>query len=370
MGVDVFLGEGRFSGPDTVAVGDRTLRFKNAVIATGARAVRPEVPGLDEAGFLTNETVFSLTECPPRLAVFGAGPLGCELAQAFHRLGSRVVIVEKGDHLLPNEDPDAAAALAASFGRDGIKVRQFTECTRVTVSKGAKVVHLECGSDAHDMQVDEILVGAGRAPNVEGLNLADVGVEYDEGKGVTVDDHLRTTNPRVFAAGDVCLRYRFTHTADAAARIVIQNALFWGRRRVSALTVPWCTYTDPEIAHVGMSEWVALDHGFEVDTFMERFDEVDRAIADGEEDGFVKIHVRRTTDRIVGATIVARHAGEMINELTLAIAAKKGMRDLARVIHPYPTQADAIKRAADAYNRARLTPFWRSLLERFMVWRR
>ncbi|MFO7957914.1 MAG: mercuric reductase [Candidatus Brocadiia bacterium] len=370
QGVDVFLGEGRFTGRRTVEVEGATLNFKKACIATGARAYRPPIPGLEEAGYLTNETVFSLTERPPRLAVFGAGPLGCELAQAFHRLGSEVTIVEKTDHLLPREDRDAADLLVASFERDGIEVRRSTECVEVRTGEGEKVVCLECDGEGDELRVDEILVGAGRAPNVQGLNLEAAGVEYTERHGVKVNDRLQTSNPAIYAAGDICLRYKFTHTADATARIVIQNALFWGRKKRSALTIPWCTYTDPEIAHVGMYEKDAEEEGIPVRTFVRRFSEVDRAIADGEEEGLVKTHLKEGTDRILGATIVARHAGEMLSELTLAIEQGIGLKDLSSVIHPYPTQAEAIRHVADEYNRTRLTPFWKGLFERLMAWRR
>lgn len=251
LGIDVFLGDARFAGSDTVEVAGKTLRFKKAVIASGARAVAPPIEGLSEAGYLTNETVFNLTELPRRLLVIGGGPIGCELAQAFSRLGSAVTIVEVNAQFLSREDPDAAALLAASLERDGIHIRLSTAVKRVTVSSGEKLVTLEKNGQQETLTVDEILVGVGRAPNVEGLNLEGVGVACDLRQGVVVNDHLQTTNPRIYAAGDVCLKYKFTHTADAAARIVIQNALFMGRKSVSTLTIPWTTYTDPEIAHVG-----------------------------------------------------------------------------------------------------------------------
>lgn len=370
LGVDVFLGEGRFKDPDTVEVAGKTLRFKKAVIATGARAVVPPVEGLVEAGYLTNETVFSLTRRPERLMVFGAGPLGCELAQAFHRLGSKVTIVEMAPQFLTREDPDAASILADSFKRDGIDVKLNTTVKKVVSSHGEKEVYLNTDGNEEIITVDEILVGAGRAPNVENLNLEAVGVEYEKKRGVKVNDFLQTTNPRIYAAGDICLAYRFTHTADATARIVIQNALFMGRKKQSALTIPWCTYTDPEIAHVGMYERDAKERGIEVDTFIHPLKEVDRALADGEEEGFVKIHVRRGSDRILGATIVARHAGEMISEITLAMVGKVGLRTISNVIHPYPTQAEAIKHVADSYNKTRLTPFLKSLFTRWLKWTR
>ncbi len=370
LGVDVFLGEGRFSGPDAVEVDGKTLRFSRAVIATGARAAVPDVPGLREAGYLTNETVFSLTELPRRLLVFGAGPIGCELSQAFRRFGSSVTIIEKGPQFLSREDPDAAAILHDAFRRDGIDVRLSTTVTRVEKALEGVRVHLQTDGVLTSVEVDAILIGAGRIPNVDGLNLETVAVSHDPRKGVEVDDFLRTTNPRIYAAGDICLPYKFTHTADAAARIVIQNALFRGRKRLSALTIPWCTFTDPEIAHVGMYERDARAKGIETDTFVREMREVDRALADGEEEGFVKIHVRKGTDRILGATIVARHAGEMINEITLAMVANVGLGGIAGVIHSYPTQAEAIKQAGDAYNRTRLTPFLKKILSRWLAWTR
>lgn len=370
LGVDVFLGEGRFSGPDSVEVGGKALRFAKAVVATGARAFVPPVEGLEEAGFLTNETVFSLTDLPKRVLVFGAGPLGCELAQAFRRFGSEVTIVERGPQFLAKEDPDAAEILHDAFRRDGIDVRLSTQVIRVSRSEKGKHVLMSRDGVESEGIVDEILIGAGRVPNVGGLELEKAGVGYDERNGVHVNDFLRTANPSVYAAGDICLPQKFTHTADAAARIVIQNALFRGGKRSSALTIPWCTYTDPEIAHVGMYERNAHSRGIPVDTFVRRMNEVDRAIADGEEEGFVKIHVRKGTDKILGATIVARHAGEMINEITLAMVGNIGLGALSNVIHSYPTQAEAVKQAADAYNRTRLTPFVKKILGWWLGWTR
>jgi len=370
MGVDVFLGEGRFSRPDTVEVAGKALRFRKAVIATGTRPVHPTIEGLAEAGFLTNETVFSLTERPRRLAVIGGGPIGCELAQAFRRLGCEVTLFHNASHILNREDGDAAEILQRSFIRDEIRLVFDCKTKRVEKKNGTKVIHIECGGKEEEIAVDEILAGAGRAPNVEGLNLEAVGVKYDKREGIEVNEHLQTTNPGIYACGDICLKYKFTHTADATARMVIQNALFLGRKKQSALTIPWCTYTDPEIAHVGMYERDAREKGIAVDTFIRPLGDVDRAIADGEEEGFVKIHVRKGTDKILGATIVARHAGEMLSEITLAIVGNVGLGTLSSVIHSYPTQAEAIKQVADAYNRTRLTPFIKGLFTRWLAWRR
>jgi pyruvate/2-oxoglutarate dehydrogenase complex dihydrolipoamide dehydrogenase (E3) component len=370
LGVDVFFGEGRFTGTDTVEVGGRVLRFTRAVIATGSRAARPDIPGLAEAGFLTNETVFNLTELPPRLAVIGAGPVGCELAQAFARFGARVSLLGNGPHVMPREDPDAARIVEKQMQRDGVNLFPGCKVVRVAQEGSEKVLHLECGGQRTEVLVDAILVGVGRIPNVQGLGLESAGVAYDEKEGVKVNDRLQTTNRRIFAAGDICSRFKFTHAADAMARVVIQNALFFGRAKASALVIPWCTYTDPEVAHVGLSEAEAKARGIDVQTFTEPMARVDRAVLDGDTVGFVKVHVRAGSDRIVGATVVARHAGEMISELTLAMVGGLGLGKLARTIHPYPTQAEAIKRIADAYNRTRLTPFVKGLFQKWLAWMR
>jgi pyruvate/2-oxoglutarate dehydrogenase complex dihydrolipoamide dehydrogenase (E3) component len=370
LGVDVFLGDARFTGPDTVEVNGTRLSFSNAVIATGARAYQPDVPGLREAGFVTNETVFELTQRPPRLAVIGAGPIGCELAQAFRRLGSEVTLFHAGGHILDREDADAAEIVQRAFVADGIRLVLDAKIERVERAGSAKVLLATGAGRPVRVEVDEIIVGAGRVPNVERLGLEAVGVAYDERDGVKVNDRLQTTNPRIYAAGDICMPEKFTHAADAAARVVIQNALFLGRKKHSALTIPWCTYTDPEIAHVGLSARDADKRGMAVDTYLRPFSEVDRAVVDGDEDGFVKVHVRRGSDTIVGATIVARHAGEMINELTLAMTAGIGLGRLASVIHPYPTQAEAIRQTGDMYNRTRLTPRVRKLFAAWLRWTR
>ncbi|MBW8004710.1 MAG: mercuric reductase [candidate division NC10 bacterium] len=369
LGVDVFLGEGHFTGRDTIEVDGKTLRFSKAVIATGARAAAPPIPGLAEAGYLTNETVFSLTERPGRLAVIGAGPIGSEMSQAFRRLGSEVWILEAQSHILTREDPDAAEIVQRVFVRDGVNL--VLGCTILKVeSRGAeKIIQFEGNGACSDLPVDEILVGVGRAPNVEGLNLEAAGVAYGN-HGVQVNDFLQTTNSRIYAAGDISLPFKFTHTADATARIVIQNALFAGRKKWSSLIIPWCTYTDPEIAHVGMYERDAVKKGIPIETFVRPLRDVDRAIADGEEEGFVKIHVKKGTDQILGATIVARHAGEMISEITLAMVGKIGLKTISNVIHPYPTQAEAIRQVADAYNRTRLTPGVKNLFTRWFGWTR
>ncbi|MES2313864.1 MAG: mercuric reductase [Pseudomonadota bacterium] len=365
-GVDVFFGNVQFSGADTLKVNGDELCFRKALIATGARPHIPSIPGLREAGFLTNANVFNLTELPPRLLVIGGGPLGCELAQAFSRLGARVTIVQDMPLFLDREERDAAQILSDAFARDGIEVRLNTQAVAVRVENGEKLVDLLSDDYHNTIAVDAILAGTGRVPNVEGLNLEAAGVDYAAGDGVRVDDFLCTSNPRIYAAGDICLEHQYTDTATASARIAVQNALFRGRERMSDLVIPWCTYTDPEIAHVGLYVREANQQGIPVKTFTIPMHEIDRAVTDSEDGGFVKVHVRERTDQILGATIVARHAGDMINEITLAMVAGIGLRTLSRVIHAYPTQAEAIRCAADAYNRTRLTPRIRARLRRWL----
>jgi pyruvate/2-oxoglutarate dehydrogenase complex dihydrolipoamide dehydrogenase (E3) component len=365
-GVDLFFGNAQFSGADSLTVNGVPLYFDKAIVATGARPQVPPTPGLREAGYLTNANVFNLTELPRRLLVIGGGPLGCELAQAFCRLGARTTIVQDLPLFLPREERDAAQILSDAFARDGIEVRLNTQVVNVRVENGEKLVDLVSDDYRNTIAVDAILAGVGRVPNVEGLQLEAAGIAYAPGAGIRVNDFLCSSNPRVYAAGDVCLEHQYTDTAVASAHAALQNALFGGRERLSKLVIPWCTYTDPEIAHVGLYVREANQQGIPVRTFTVPMHEIDRAVTDGEQTGFVKIHVRERSDHILGATIVTRHAGDMINEITLAMVAGVGLRTLARVIHAYPTQAAAIRRAADAYNRTRLTPRVRARLQRWL----
>ena len=373
-GVDIFLGEGKFAGPDTIEVAGKTLRFKKATIATGARAVTLPIEGLKEAGALTNETVFSLTERPDRLAVIGAGPIGCELAQAFQRLGSQVTVLEMMPQILGREDQDAAKIVQAQMERDGVQFILGCKTNRVTVEGSDKVIHIEVDGKEETVRADEILIGVGRTPNVEGLNLEGVGVKYDPRTGVKVNDFLETTARNIYAAGDICMAWKFTHAADFAAQIVIQNALFsvgfLGKKRLSSLTMPWCTYTHPEVAHVGLYEPEARKRGIEVDTFVQPMNEVDRAIVEGEDEGFVKVHVAKGSDKIVGATIVAKNAGDLISEISVAMVNGVGLKGIAGTIHPYPTQADALRKVGLLYNKTRLTPGVKKWMERWMAFRR
>jgi len=302
--------------------------------------------------------------------VIGGGPLGCELAQAFARFGAAVTLVQRAPRLLEREDPDAAGIVERALRADGVQLRLNASVERVKPDGSEMALDTLAGGVGAQLRADRVLVAVGRTPNVEGLDLPAAGVAADARTGVIVDDRLRTTNPRVFAAGDVCSELKFTHNSDAQARVVLRNALFLGRARASALTIPRCTYTDPEIGHVGLDEPRARARGVEVRAFVQRLDEVDRAVLDGEPDGFVKVLVQRGSDRIVGATVVARHAGEMLPALTLAITREIGLGALASVVHAYPTQADAVRRLGDAYNRTRLTPLAKRALGAWLAWRR
>jgi len=369
LGVDVFFGEARFTGDGEVQVGDLRLRYARAVVATGARATVLPIPGLAETGFLTNETLFELTELPRRLLVIGGGPIGCELAQAFARFGASVTLVEQEDQFLAREDASAADLLRSALERDGVDIRLSTRVERVEAAGGARRAHVITPAGTEALDCDALLVAVGRTPNLEGLGLDAVGVESTS-RGIVVDDRLRSTNRRIYACGDVCLAEQFTHAADFAARMVVQNALFFGRGRYSTLTLPRCTYTAPEIAAVGLSEREATRRGVAFDTWHQPFAEIDRALTDGDEGGFVQIRTAKGGDEILGATIVGRQAGEAISEVSVAMAAGMGLGRLARVIHPYPTRAEAIRKLGDAFNRTRLTPRVARLFDRFLAWRR
>src|SRR5579862_4388981 len=367
LGVDVFIGDGRFVAPDVVEVDGKRLKFKKAAITTGARAASLPILGLAEAGYPTNETVFSLTELPKRIAVIGAGPIGCELAQTFARFGAQVFLLEVAPQILIREDRDAAERVERAIVRDGVEIVTGCKIHGIASRGSEKILATERDGVRREIDVDEILIGVGRVPAVEGLNLEAAMIEYDNQNGVKVDDHLRTTNPLVYAGGDVASPYKFTHLSDAHSRIIIRNALFFGRQRASQLTIPWCTYTDPEIAHVGLYEAEAKERGISVASYTQELKEVDRAVLDGETEGFVKVLVKEGSDKIVGATMVASHAGDFISQLTTAIKAGVGLGTLGEVIYPYPTQADAIRRAAGLYTRTRLTPFVAGVMKRWFA---
>ncbi|WP_428261724.1 mercuric reductase [Haliangium sp.] len=369
LGVHVFLGPGRFTGPCELEVAGARLRFRRAVIATGARAAVPPIEGLTEAGYLTNDTVFELTELPARLVVIGAGPIGCELAQSFASFGARVTLIEALPDLLAKEEPEAAAVVAARLARDGVAVHTDAEVTRVRRDGADRVVTLRHGQDSEEIRADAILVATGRRPNLDGLDLDRAGVARGP-TGLTLDPRLRTTNRRIYAAGDVTGDHQFTHAADAMARLVLRNALFFGRQRADDVVIPRVTFTTPEVAAVGLTPAQADARGIPLTTFEVALSDVDRAVVDGDTDGFARVHVRRGGDRILGATLVAPHAGEAIAELALAMQSGLGLSAVGATVHAYPTTALALRQVADQHARTRLTPAVARLLRWILALRR
>ncbi|MFZ5874771.1 MAG: mercuric reductase [Nitrospirota bacterium] len=375
LGVDVFIGDGRFAGPGVAEVAGTRLEFVKAVICTGARPTVPLIPGLAEAGYLTNQTIFSITDLPRRMAVIGAGPIGCEMAQTFARFGSRVHLFDRLERILDREDADAAAVVHARMARDGVTFALGSQVRRVERRGQEKVVVYEINGATHESVVDDLLVAVGRTPNVEHLGLDAVNVGYDKSSGVTVDDHLQTTNARIFAAGDVCSRYQFTHVADAHAQIVIQNALFphpfgLGLARASSLVIPRVTYTEPEVAHVGMTDSEARAAGIAYETYAFKLNEIDRAILDGEDEGFARVRVKKGTDAILGVTIVSARAGDLLSEATVAMRNGLGLSAIAGTIHSYPTQSEVLKRAANVWRKSTFTDQKQRILRRWFEWTR
>jgi pyruvate/2-oxoglutarate dehydrogenase complex dihydrolipoamide dehydrogenase (E3) component len=369
-GVDVFFGTARFAGACTVLVDDQRLRFGRAVIATGGRPAVPQVRGLDAVSILTSETVFELTALPRRLLVIGGGPIGCELAQAFARFGAAVTVFQRNTRLLPRDDGDAAAIVCRHLQADGVRLELGATLESVDARDGEIAVRYRRAGDSREaitIAGDALLVAAGRAPNIEHLALESAGIEATK-DGVVVSDRLQTTNPRVYASGDVCSSYKFTHAADAQSRLVLQNALFYGRRKASALVIPWVTYTDPELAHAGVTADEVTRSGGRLRTITVPLADVDRAIVDDDTDGFVRVHHDRGTLR--GCTIVAPHAGEIIGEAVYAMGRGGTLAELSATIHPYPTTAEALRKAGDAYRRERLTSGVRRWFERYFRWTR
>jgi pyruvate/2-oxoglutarate dehydrogenase complex dihydrolipoamide dehydrogenase (E3) component len=355
LGVDVFRGEARFVSPHEIEVNRQTLRAKNFVIATGSRATIPKIEGLDQVPYFTNETIFDeLKEKPEGMIILGGGPIGCELGQAFQRLGVKITIVQNRDQLLPPEDPDVAEFIQKRFIAEGIDVRLNTTTKRAALENGKVVLQMNEG----EVKGDVLLVAAGRTPNIEDLNLAAADVKYNE-HGVEVNDYMQTSHPHIYAAGDVANRLKFTHTADFTARAVVRNILMpfqFLRQKIDCAIVPWCTYTDPEVGHVGLGEKGAQEKNIEHDLFVVPLEDVDRAVIESEEAGFAKVLTAKGSDKILGATIVAPHAGDLLHEFVLAMNANIGLGKIASIIHAYPTLAELARKAGDKYNKTRLTP--------------
>ena len=346
LGVDVIRAHARFVGPQEVEADGRRIRARRIVVATGSSPAVPPIPGLAEVPHLTNETVFDLTERPEHLVVIGGGPIGCELAQAYRRLGARVTVLELLS-ILPKDDPDAVAVVREQLHAEGIDLRERVEVGRVARDGNGIALTLRHDGIERRITGSHLLVAAGRRANVDGLDLEAGGIEYGAA-GIQVDARLRTSNKRVYAIGDVAGGPQFTHMAAHHAGVVIRNALFRLPAKVDERAVPWVTYTDPELAHVGLTQALAKERGIEVDAVRWEFKDNDRAQAERETAGFAKALVDRR-GRIHGATIVGERAGELIQPWVLAIANGIKIGALAQFIAPYPTFGEASKRAAGAY---------------------
>ncbi|MFK8051896.1 MAG: mercuric reductase [Woeseiaceae bacterium] len=361
-GVDVFLGEAKFVSDKAVQVGDTTLTGSKIVVTTGARAALPPIPGLSEAEPLTNENVFDLKEQPERLGVIGAGPIGCELAQSFAKLGSEVHLFEMADRPVPLETPAAGELLKKQLEKDGVVLHLSTAAKEIRKVGDKRVITTENGK----IEVDQVLVALGRKPNVEGLNLEAAGVEYDTRKGIAVSPRLQTSNSNIYAAGDVCSKYQFTNNADHQARIIVRNTLFFGRGEAQTNKITRCTYTHPEIAHVGAEESELTDF----DTYEIEWSALDRSQTEGDTEGFVRVLTEKGKDKILSATIVGSDAGDQIATLAVLLANGRGLGDLDAAVLAYPTRSEYLRRLADAYNRTKLTPFVAKLFQRVLKWRR
>ena len=360
-GVDVFLGSAHFHDRESVAVDGHRLRARRFVIATGARANMPPIPGLSSSDPLTNESIFDLKKPPRRLAILGAGPIGCEMAQAMARLGVDVHLFELADRVLPGESARAGNVLGSALESDGVTLHLGSLVTDVTVGDDGPTLH----TDGTGIVGGRVLVAAGRRANVEGLRLHKAGVELHD-RRIVVDSKLRTTNRKIYAAGDVCSRHQFTHNADAQARIVVQNALFAPTATTSTLIVPRCTYTDPEVAQVGTTHEELDRAGTAYDSHRVEFADLDRGKAAGDRRSFAEVTTVKGGDRILGGTIVGEGAGELIAGLCIAMSNGLGLGRLGKTLLPYPTRGEYMRRLADTYNRSRLTPFAQALMDKWL----
>ena len=364
LGVNVFHGEARFVSPHEVEVNGQRLRAKNFVIATGSRAVIPKIEGIDQVRYFTNETIFDeLKAKPESMIVLGGGPIGCELTQTFCRLGTQVTMIQRGDQLLAREDRDVAEFLERRLIDEGVRIIKNVDARSVATTDAGKIalefLDRQPGRLAErTFFADALLIAIGRNPNLQSLDLKSAGVDVNE-RGVRVNDYLQTSQRDIYAVGDVIGPFLFTHMADAQARVVVRNIVApfqFLRQKMDYSVVPWCTYVDPEVAHVGLGEKEAKQKNIDYDLFVVPLEAVDRAVVESEDAGFAKILTAKGSDKILGATIVAPHAGDLLHEFVLAMKADIRLGTIASTIHAYPTFAELAHKAADKYNKTRLTP--------------
>lgn len=362
MGIEVIFGSGQFTDPHTFTVDGRALTAKNFVLATGSRPALPVIDGLQSVPYLTNQTVFSLHEAVPSLIVLGGGPIGLELAQAFCRLGSDVSVVQRGAQILPKEDADVAAAVMEPLRREG--VRFYTDHTPLCVEGMAGAIRLRvksCDGQEKLLQATHLLIATGRHANVENLGLTAAGVQMENGR-LVLNDRLRTTNEHIYACGDITGDYQFTHMAEHEAGVVLRNTLFRWPAKIERRVIPWCTFTDPEVARVGLSEAEARKKKLRHKIYTFPFADIDRAQAEGHTAGFAKL-LTRPNGKLLGITLVGPNAGELIHEYVLALANDMKADALSNIIHIYPTLAQINRRVADVRRKAGLTPTVKKLLK-------
>ncbi len=372
LGVECLAGEATITSPWTVQVGDREITTRAIVIATGARPFVPAIPGLGSVDVLTSDTVWELTECPQRLLVLGAGPIGCELAQSFARLGAQVTVVDQASRVLPREDEDAAAQVAAQFAREGIRVITGASVKAFAREGEHSFAQLTLPGGEERLTFDKVLIAIGRKPNVEGFGLEALQMPLTERGTLEVNDTLQTVYPSIYACGDVAGPYQFTHMASYQAWYAVLNALVGRLKafRIHYKVVPWTTFTDPEVARVGLSEQEAKEQGIPYEVTRYGIDDLDRAIADSEAHGFVKVLTQPGSDRILGATIVGYHAAELLTEFVLAMTHGMGLKKIAATTHVYPTLGEANRFTANAWRSARIPAHLLPWAERFFRWKR
>ncbi|MBL4672549.1 MAG: FAD-dependent oxidoreductase [Arenicella sp.] len=372
LGVECVTGEAKIIDQYTVRVGDRDIRTKSIIIAAGARPFVPPIEGVQDIDYLTSDNVWELTELPKRLVVLGGGPIGCELSQAFAKLGSQVTVVEMMGQLMGREDADVAELITDKFKKDGISVLTDHKAVKFT-NDGGKVLHCETGDGVVEIPFDNVLIAVGRKANSDGMELEKLGIKLRRNGTIETDQYLRTDVPNIFAVGDIAGPYQFTHTASHQAWYATVNALFGFAKKfkVDYRVIPWATFTAPEVARVGLSEREAQEKGIEVQVTRYGIDDLDRAIADGEAHGFVKVLTPKNgKDTILGVTIVASHAGELIAEYVLAMKHNLGLNKILGTIHLYPSMAEANKFVAGNWKRENQPHGLLKWVEKFHTWRR
>ncbi|GAB5498436.1 MAG: bifunctional TVP38/TMEM64 family protein/FAD-dependent oxidoreductase [Pseudohongiellaceae bacterium] len=372
LGVECLQDEATIETPFRVRVGNRLIHTRSIIVATGARPLVPPIPGLDDVGYLTSDTVWELDELPKKLLVVGGGPIGCELAQAFHNLGAEVTQVDMAERIMPREDEEVSTAVMEQFSRQGIELLTQHKLQRFVMENGKKFMEAEHHGQTVRVEFDQVLIAIGRKPNVEGFGLENLDLPLNDNGTININNSMQTTYPNIFACGDVAGPYQFTHMASFQAFFAAINAVLGGlwRLRASYRVVPWATFTDPEVARVGLSEQEAKDQGVDYEVTRFDLDHLDRALADGEAHGFIKVLTVPGKDKILGATIVGYHAGELIGEFVFAMTHNMGLKKIAAVTHIYPTLLEANKFSANAWRSARLPEKYFPWMERFFRWQR